>query len=95
MDRLWARRKKIDLKPLKRTITLMAVNNEFLKAITPLFTDTAYLPKADHLLTIVHWIIRYGNKYNRAPREYLDKFFQKYQQEIRILVLPIRTRRQV
>jgi putative DNA primase/helicase len=82
MDKLWKRRKRIDLKPLQRITILAAINDDFLKSITPLLNDLSPLPNAVYLLTVIRWIVDYGNKYGRAPREYLDKIFEKYRDEV-------------
>lgn len=82
MDKPWKRRKKTDLQPLKDIIILMAVNNEFLRSISPLLDDMSFLPNAPFLHTVIRWTIKYFNKYNRAPREYLDKIFNDYKEEI-------------
>ena len=54
----------------------------FLKSATPLFNDTAILPNAPYLKRIIRWTIDYGKKYGRAPREYLEKVFGRYKEEV-------------
>jgi len=81
-DKVWRRRKRVNLTPLKRIVILMAINDEFLLSITPLFQDTSFFPNTPYLLTVAKWIIKHGKEYGRAPREYLDTKFNDYQAEI-------------
>ena len=81
MDRPWKRQKKVNLKPLEKAIILMAINDDFLKAATPLFNDTSALPNAPQLITAIRWVIDWGQRYGSAPRENLDERFKEYQDE--------------
>ncbi|HUX98582.1 MAG TPA: hypothetical protein VMV49_03455, partial [Candidatus Deferrimicrobium sp.] len=56
----------------------MAVDNDYLRQITPLLKDLSPLESSAGFLTIViRWILDYGEKYDRAPKDYLNKIFNR------------------
>jgi hypothetical protein len=61
----------------------MAVDTDYLKQITPLLKDLSPLESSAGFLTIViRWILDYGEKYDRAPKDYLQKIFNREKDSI-------------
>jgi len=75
----WYRRTRtVDSSKFSRMVTLMAVDTDYLKQITPLLKDLSPLESSAGFLTIViRWILDYGEKYDRAPKDYLQKIFNR------------------
>ena len=80
----WYRRTRtVGNDKLSRMVTLMAVNGDYLKQITPLLSDLSPLKSsAGFLTTVIRWIMDYGKKYDRAPKDYLQKIFDKQKDTI-------------
>ena len=75
----WYRRTRSkDSSKCSRMVTLMAVDGDYLRQITPLLKDLSPLESsAGFLTTVIRWIIEYGEKYDRAPKDYLQKIFDR------------------
>ena len=75
----WYRRTRtVNSSKFSRMVTLMAVDADYLKQITPLLKDLSPLESSAGFLTIViRWIIDYGKKHDRAPKDYLQKIFYR------------------
>jgi len=80
----WYRRTRtVDSSKFSRMVTLMAVDTDYLKQITPLLKDLSPLESsAGFLTTVIRWILEYGEKYDRAPKDYLQKIFNREKDSI-------------
>ena len=80
----WYRRTRtVGISKFNRMVTLMAIDGDYLRQITPLLKDLSPLESsAGFLTTVIHWILDYGEKYDRAPKDYLNKIFDREKDSI-------------
>ncbi len=75
--------KPVDHEKTARMVTLMIVKDEFLKEISPLLDDVSFFQgSSGYFPTVLRWVLDYGKKYDRAPRDYIKKIFEKYKKKV-------------
>ena len=70
------KREKVNSKVEEKIITGMITSKEFLSQIIPSLDVNLFT--ADHFRTIARWCVKYFNRYQKAPREYIETMYHSW-----------------